>query len=80
MAAGLPLIATRSGGIPEICENVAIIVEREQIVENLTSAILDLYNHPEKRKQMYLSSLEHSKLLDKENYAKNFFDAIENIL
>lgn len=80
MAAGLPLIATRSGGIPEICENVAIIVEREQIVENLTSAILDLYNHPEKRKQMSLASLEHSKLFDKETYAKNFFDAIENIL
>ena len=79
MAAGLPLITTRSGGIPEICEGVAIIVEREQIVENLASAILDLYNHPEKRKQMSLASLERSKLFDKETYAKNFFAAIEKI-
>lgn len=80
MAAGLPLITTRSGGIPEICERVATIVKREHIVENLASAILDLYNHPEKRKQMSLASLERSKLFDKEIYAKNFFAALENIL
>ena len=79
MAAGLPLITTRSGGIPEICEGVATIVKREHIVENLASAILDLYNHPEKRKQMSLASLERSKLFDKETYAKNFFAAIEKI-
>lgn len=80
MAAGLPLITTRSGGIPEICEGVATIVKREHIVENLASAILNLYNHPEKRKQMSLASLERSKLFDKEIYAKNFFAALESIL
>ena len=80
MAAGLPLITTRSGGIPEICEGVATIVEREHIVDNLAKAILDLYNHPEKRKQMSLASLERSKLFDKEIYAKNFFAALESIL
>ena len=79
MAAGLPLIATRSGGIPEICEGVATIVEREHIVDNLAAAILDLYNNPEKRKQMSTASLERSKLFDKETYAKNFFAALEDI-
>ena len=77
MAAGLPLITTRSGGIPEICEGVATIVERENFVDNLTKAILDLYNHPGKREQMSKASLERSKLFDKETYAKNFFAALE---
>ena len=80
MAAGLPLVTTRSGGIPEICEGVATIVEREHIVDNLIKAILDLYNHPEKRKQMSIASLKRSKLFDKETYAKNFFAALENII
>ncbi len=79
MAAGLPLITTRSGGIPEICEGVATIVERENIVDNLAAAIQDLYDHPEKRKQMAAAGIERSKLFDKETYAKNFFKALESI-
>lgn len=78
MAAGLPLITTRSGGIPEICEGVAMIVERENIVSNLASVILDLYQHPEKRKHMSAAAVERSKLFDKERYAREFFKAIEN--
>lgn len=79
MAAGLPLITTRSGGIPEICEGVATIVEREKIVENLADAILDLYRHPEKRQAMAKASLERSKLFNKETYAKNFFAALKTL-
>ena len=78
MAAGLPLITTRSGGIPEICEGVATIVERDNIIENLANAIFDLYQHPGKRMQMSVASLERSKLFDKETYAKNFYKALEN--
>ena len=79
MAAGLPLITTRSGGIPEICEGVATIVERENIVEHLTDAILDLYHHPNKRKQMADTSIERAKMFDKETYTKNFFAALEDL-
>ena len=79
MATGLPLITTRSGGIPEICEEVAIIVDRDDIVNNLSTAILDLYEHPEKQKQMATASLERASMFDKETYAKNFFAAIEVI-
>lgn len=79
MAAGLPLIATRSGGIPEICEGIATIVERENIVDNLVNVILDLYEHPEKRCQMALASVERAKLFDKEIYAQNIFKALESI-
>ena len=77
MAAGLPLITTRSGGIPEICEGVATIVEKDNIINNLTSAILDLYEHPEKRKQMAVASLERAKSFDKTTFAQNFIAAIE---
>lgn len=79
MAAGLPLITTRSGGIPEICEGVATIVERNNIIDNLAAAILDLYQHPKKREQMSNASLERSKFFDKETYAQNFFAALKKI-
>jgi len=79
MASGLPLITTRSGGIPEICEGVATIVEKENVVNNLKEAILDLYHHPEKRRQMAAAALERAKMFDKKSYAENFFAAIESL-
>ena len=79
LAVGLPLITTRSGGIPEICEGVATIVERNNIVNNLVSAILDLYSHPEKRKLMSKASIDRSKLFDKNIYAVKFFAALETL-
>lgn len=79
MAVGLPLITTRSGGIPEICESVATIVERENVVANLVDAITSLYQQPEKRKQMSAASHERAKLFDKGTYAKNFFAALESL-
>ena len=80
-AMGLPIITTRRGGIPEeVTEKNAILLETdEHFIDNLAAAILDLYQHPEKRKQMSTASLERSKLFDKETYAKNFFAAIESI-
>ena len=79
LASGLPLITTRSGGIPEICKGVATIVDREDIVNNLASAIHDLYDNPEKCKQMSKASIERAKLFDKEKFAVNFFAAIEKL-
>lgn len=79
LAAGLPLITTRSGGIPEICEGVALIVDRNDIVNRLASAILNLYEHPEKRQQMVAAGLERAKLFDKDLYAEKFFAALERI-
>ena len=80
-AMGLPIITTRRGGIPEeVTEENAILLETdEHFVENLSNAIINLYQHPEKREAMAKASLERSKLFDKETYAKNFFSAIENL-
>ena len=77
LAAGLPLITTRSGGIPEICDGIAIIVDRNNIVENLSSAILNLYKHPNKRKQMSIISLERASFFDKDKFAEKFFTILE---
>lgn len=81
MAMGLPIITTRRGGIPEVVtkENAILLETDEHFVENLATSILDLYNNPEKCKQMSAASLERSKLFDKETYAKNFFAALESI-
>lgn len=79
MAASLPLITTRSGGIPEICEGVATILDRENIVDNLVTSILDLYHHPEKRQQIAIASVERAKRFDKETFAKNLFATIEEL-
>jgi len=80
-AMGLPIITTRRGGIPEeVTEENAIMLEtNEHFVNNLAAAILELYQHPEKRKQMSAASLERSKLFDKETYAKNFFAALKGL-
>ena len=80
-ATGLPIIATNRGGIPEeVTEDNSILLQTdEHFVNNLANAILELYQHPEKRKQMSTASLERSKLFDKETYAKNFFKALEGV-
>lgn len=78
-AAGLPIITTKQGGIPEVVseQNAILLNTDEHFVENLAAAILDLYQNPEKRKKMAAASLEHSKLFDKETYVKNFFEALQ---
>ena len=80
-AMGLPIIATRRGGIPEEVteENAILLNTDDHFVENLTAAIQYLYEHPEKRQQMGESSLAHSKYYNKERYAKDFFKALDNI-
>ena len=80
-AMGLPLITTCRGGIPEeVTEKNAILLETdEHFVNNLATAILDLYEHPEKRQQMASAALERANLFSKENYIKNFFSALETL-
>ena len=80
-AMGLPIISTRRGGIHEEVtkENAILLDTDEHFVDNLATSILDLYKHPEKRKQMAAASLKRAKLFDKETYAKNFFEALEEL-
>ena len=80
-AMGLPIISTRRGGIPEeVTEESAILLDtNENFVDNLATAIRDLYQHPEKRKTIGQAGLMRSKYFDKERFAKDFFQAIQTI-
>jgi Glycosyltransferase len=80
-AMGLPIITTLRGGIPEeVSEGNAILLETDDsFVNSLSNAIINLYEHPEKRKKMSEISIERSKLFDKETYAEHFFDALKNL-
>ena len=77
-AMGLPVISTLRGGIPEeVTKDTAILLATDgDFVENLAKAIFDLYNHPEKRRQMSEAALKHSQQFSKERYARDFFAAI----
>ena len=79
-AMGLPIITTVRGGIPEeVSERNAILLETdEHFVDNLAAAILDLYEHPEKREKMSFAGLERANLFDKDTFAKNYFAALED--
>ena len=79
MATGVPLITTRSGGIPEICEDVALIVDRSQIIDNIVHGIEQLYNDPALRKKMSEKSLDRAKDFSKDKYTRQFFNAIESL-
>lgn len=77
-ATGLPIISTRRGGIPEqITEESAILLDTDEyFVDNLATAIRDLYQHPEKRKALGQAGLLHSQYFNKERFAKDFFEAL----
>lgn len=78
MAMGLPVITTNRGGIPEtVTSECAIILDAtKQLPAQISTAILELYQHPEKRQTMGQAALERSQLFSREHYAKEFFDTI----
>ena len=80
-AMGLPIISTRRGGIPEqVTEESAILLDTDEcFVDNLATAICNLYQHPEKRKALGQAGLLHSQYFNKECFAKDFFKAIQTI-
>jgi len=81
MAVGLPLVVTRSGGIPEaVDEKCAIIIEKDaSLVENLAKSILVLYNDQNMRSKMSKHAKERSVLFSKEKYCESFFQRISQL-
>lgn len=81
MAEGLPLIVTKSGGAIEyVDESTALIIDRENIVENLKRAICYMKEHPEDRRRMSKTEKLQSRNYDETVYYKNFVKTIMSIL
>ena len=81
MAGGIPAIVTNSGGITEyVTKDAALIIERENIVENLKKSILYMKENPEIRRQMSKSAKTISEQYNEENYYKNFVKTVYEII
>lgn len=81
MAEGLPLIVTKSGGIPEyVGSDAAVFVERDHIVDNLQKAICYMKEHPEVRVQMTEKAKLQIGEYDEAAYYQNFVRIIRSIL
>lgn len=79
MSSGLPLIVTKSGGIPEyVSDECAITLERdEMIIENLKISIEKLINNKMLREKMGSIAHENSKCFTHENYYEGFISIIK---
>ena len=81
MAEGLPLIVTKSGGAIEyVDESTALIIDREDIVENLKRAICFMKAHPEERRRMSETEKLQSRNYDETVYYKNFVKMLDEII
>lgn len=74
LSAGVPLITTDSGGIPEYVKGTDTIVltRDENLVNNITSSIRNLLNNEYKLSIMKNSSLSHTEGWSLEKYYQNF--------
>jgi len=81
MAAGLPLVVTKMGGIPEIVNHQsAFIVENdENLITNLSQKLDVLIENPDMRDQMGKAGKERAKLFSSEKYFENFYQFIQKI-
>ncbi len=79
--AGVPVISTNTGGIPEIIEhnNNGILVEKEKSSQ-LAKAILDLVNNPERRKNLSKNALKSVGKFSIENIVDNYINLYKEIL
>ena len=80
MAVGLPMIVSASGGMIEyINEDTALVIEREDIIENLKKAICYMKGHPEIRKQMAENAKRQRIKYNEAIYYKNFLGVVAEI-
>lgn len=79
MAAGRPLVATRSGAIAEICEDVALLVDREQAVDGLARSIRHLYDHPDEAASLAAKAVRRSLQFGRDVFARSYLNALEKL-
>ncbi|MBE6281030.1 MAG: glycosyltransferase family 4 protein [Bacteroides sp.] len=77
MAAGLPLITTNSGGIPETCKENSIIIKKEYMLNQIPKSIINLYENNNEIMKMKIKGKEKSTIFNKNEYSKLFFNSIK---
>lgn len=82
MMSGLPIIATKTGGLPEYVNNrCAILVNKDdRMQDELTNALIELINDTEKRIQMAAEAQKQGMIFTQKCYYNNFVEVIGNIL
>ena len=75
MLSGLPLIITKSGGMIEYApSNVAVWIDRDNIIPNLEAAIIQLADDKEKSEL----SLEQAKEFPKKKFYEDYIEVFEH--
>lgn len=82
MASGIPLIVTRSGGLPEyVSSDAAVILNKDyKLISTLSKAIIDLKNDPVKRKSMSESGVATAQQYTQKNYYDAYVQAVKNMV
>ena len=82
MACGRPVLATRSGGMPEYLEgSQAVLVERgDNIADQLAWSIRMLYEHPALCAEMGAAGTERAQDFSVERYYKEFVRIVQDVL
>ena len=82
MACGRPVLATRSGGMPEYLEgSQAMLVERgENIADQLAWSIRMLYEHPALCAEMGAAGAKRAKDFSVERYYNEFVRIVQDVL
>ena len=78
-AAGVPIIATNVGGIPEFVSIACKLIEKENLIENLSTAIDTVINDKEKLIEMKEMGIEFVKDYSQDSYYKNFVRILKDI-
>lgn len=80
-AMGLPTIASKQGGIPELVndDNAVIVATDHDYEKKLADAIMLLYQSSQLRADMALAAEKNAFHYNKERYASEFFGVLESL-
>jgi glycosyltransferase involved in cell wall biosynthesis len=81
MAAGVPMVATAVGGVPEIATNGenALLVNRESPVQ-LAAGILELVGNAQLRQKVSVAGKERVRFYDPKTYRRNMVELYRRVL
>lgn len=81
MSSGLPLIVTKSGGIPEIVDdNCAYVIDKdENLIDNMAAKIDYLVQNENIRKNMGIKGRERAQKFGIEQYMINFYELMKKL-